>query len=132
MLGTLTHPSCLPGRHLVWREERKRQSGCLGKSPKDAEEKNNNKSQKCTQCILPVPAECFASQTVNSADVSINLVHSFISTGYESLCLHVSFIKSLERVIKLLTLNIWVYTVVKDNLSVRGYLILRFLIKFEC
>lgn len=46
--------------------------------------------------IHPVPAECSANKTLNSADTGIDFVHSFVSAGYESLCLQVSFIKSLE------------------------------------
>lgn len=80
-------------------------------------QERKRKSQICTQNTLPVPAECFASQTLNSADTAIDLVHSFISAGYESLCLQVSFIKPLEMVINLLTLSVWVYTIVRDNIN---------------
>lgn len=124
MLDMLTHPVCLPGRHLQWKEEGKRQSGCLGKSLEDVGGKKKRKtSQRCTQCMHPVPAECFASQTLYSAETGINLVHSFINAGYESLCLQVSFIMSLERGIKLLALNAWVWTVVRDTLSIRDHLV---------
>lgn len=82
-------------------------------------QERKRKSQICTQNTLPVPAECFASQTLNSADRAIDLVHSFINAGCESLCLQVSFIKPLEMVIKLLTLNVWVYTLVRDSISLK-------------
>lgn len=73
--------------------------------------------------MLPVPAECFASQTLSSAETGINLVHSFINAGYESLCLKVSFIMALQRGIKLLALNVWLCTVVRDTLSIRDRLV---------
>lgn len=40
--------------------------------------REEKKNQKCTQHVLPVPAECFANQTLNSADTDIDLVHSFM------------------------------------------------------
>lgn len=67
-----------------------------------------------------MPAERSANKTLNSTDTGIDFVHSFVSAGYESLCPQVSFIKSLEGVIKLLVLNVWVYAVLRDNLSIKA------------
>lgn len=125
MNARYAYSSCLPswkaptmerGRKEAVRLSREVSWGCRRKNKRKT-------SQRCTQCMHPVSAECFASQTLYSAESGINLVHSFINAGYESLCLQVSFIMSLERGIKLLALNAWVWTVVRDTLSIRDHLV---------
>ena len=54
------------------------------------------KSQKCTNTHFLSLLSSLPTR-LNSADIDIDLVHSFMNAGYEFLCLQVSFIKSLER-----------------------------------
>lgn len=61
-----------------------------------SEDAGGEKSQKCTSthflCLLSsLPTR------LSSADADIDLAHSFMNAGSESLCLQVSFIKPLER-----------------------------------